>query len=175
MDTQALKIPGNEPDAAEWADAVGGFFRNFAVIELLTIEFVTRMADPFKYKSMKKKFLAQRLTWIIDNIHEHTVSDPEKIQELIGILESIREESYFRNVLAHGAAGFAFPAEGAGGSQTLKGVMNFKPEDDTQDAELISMEEIKGRRDEAAALAGKLLASLNGLELTVAAGAESAE
>jgi hypothetical protein len=174
MDTQALKIPGNEPDAAEWAEVVGGFFRNFALIELLTIEFVTRMADPFKYKSMKKKFLAQRLTWIVDNIHEHTSSDPEKVEELIAILESIREESYFRNVLAHGAAGFSFPKQGEIGNPALAGVLNFKPEDDAQDAELISMEEIKGRRDEAAALAGKLLASLNGLELTVAAEAEDA-
>jgi hypothetical protein len=165
MNTQALNTADTGAQTSEWIQAVGGFFRNFALIELLTVEFVARMADPFKYKSMKKKFLAQRLTWIAESIHEHSPSDPDKIEALIGILDAIREESYFRNVLAHGAAGFAF-AGGAEAEPSLTGILNFKPDDETQDAEMISLEEIQGRRDESASLAKQLLESLNGLELT---------
>jgi hypothetical protein len=86
----------------------------------------------------------------------------EKAEELVALLDEIREESYFRNILAHGAAGLAFP-EGAG-SPALVGVLNFKPDDDSQDAEMISLEEIEGRRDESGRLAGKLLGCLNQLE-----------
>lgn len=162
MNTQALKLDGIASQSAEWTLAVGEYFRNFALIELLSIEFVARMADPFKYKSMKKKFLPQRLTWICENIHERTSSDAEKAEAIIEILEGIREESYFRNVLAHGAAGFSAP-EGDG-TPSLIGVLNFKPEDDAQDAEMISLEEIQGRARESASLAGRLLEGLNGLE-----------
>lgn len=161
MNTLALKPDAETAEAAEWTLAVGAFFRNFALIELLSVEFVARMADPFKYKSMKKKFLAQRLAWIAETLHERT-SDADKAAEVIEVLESIREESYFRNILAHGAAGFSKPEGDA--SPSLIGILNFKPEDDSQDAEMISLEEIQGRRDESAALAAKLLACLNGLE-----------
>jgi hypothetical protein len=165
MNTQAINPAETGAETSEWIQAVGGFFRNFALIELLTVEFVVRMADSFKYKSMKKKFLPQRLTWIADSIHEHCQSDPDKIASLIEILDAIREASYFRNVLAHGAAGFAFPG-GADAEPSLTGVLNFKPDDETQDAEMVSLEEIQGRRDESASLARQLLESLNGLELT---------
>lgn len=164
MKTQTLDLETLNAGSAEWIAAVGGYFRNFAVIELLSVEFVLRMADPFKYKSMKKKFLAQRLTWIMENIHERCASGEEQAQELIEVLESIREESYFRNVLAHGSAGLAFPEGEGTGAPALTGVLNFKPDDDSRDAEVISQEEILGRRDEAGALAGKLLACLNRME-----------
>ena len=65
-------------------------------------------------------------------------------------------------MLAHGAAAFSDPEGDA--SPSLIGVLNFKPDDDAQDAERISLEEIKGRGEEAAALAAKLLACLNGME-----------
>ncbi len=169
MNTQAINPAETGSQTTEWIQAVGGFFRNFALIELLTIQFAARMADPFKYKSMKKKFLPQRLTWISDNIHEHCAAGADKIDSLIEILDAIREQSYFRNVLAHGAAGFSFPGteEGAVAAQAaLVGVLNFKPDDDTQDAEMISLEEIRGRCEESSSLAKRLLDALNGLELS---------
>jgi hypothetical protein len=164
MNTKALDLSALNAQSQAWTTAVGEYFRNFALIEWLTVELLHRMADPFKYKSTKKKFLPQKLTWIIDNLHERADGDEEKAEALIELLESIREETYFRNVAAHGALGLVFPPEG--GNPSLSGILNFKPDDESQDAEMISLEEIQGRRDEAAALAAKLLDAMNSMEFT---------
>lgn len=164
MNTSNIQIDPNNPQAMEWADTVGRFFRSFAMIELLTVEFARRMADPFKFKSMKKKFLAQRLTWISDTIHEKAGANRDKAEELIGILDDIRELSYFRNILAHGALAFSFPEGEGKESPAIAGILNFKPDDEDEESELIATGEIKERLEESDALARKLLALLNQFE-----------
>lgn len=166
MDMQKIRISETTPNAPEWADAVGRFFLNFALIELVTTEFIKRMAAEFKYKSMKKKFLSQKLTWIIDNLSDSTDADKATIRETIAVLEEIRELSFFRNVLAHAALGFEFPGQGGDGKPALAGVLNFKPDDEDEESELIPLEEIRERSAESAALAGKILDLLNGMELS---------
>lgn len=166
MNTTAIQIDPNNPQAMEWADTVGRFFRSFALIELLTVEFARRMADPFKFKSMKKKFLAQRLTWISDTIHEKAGGNPEKADELIEALDDIREISYFRNILAHGALAFSFPEGESKDSPAIAGILNFKPDDEDVESELIPIGNIKEKLEESEALARKLLDLLNQLEFT---------
>lgn len=160
MNINSIQIDETSPQAALWVETVGGFFRNFALIEWVTVEFARRMADPFKFKSMKKKFLAQRLTWISDNIHEQPAPNPEKAAALIELLDQVRELSYFRNILAHAALGFSVPGADKAGTPSLAGVLNYKPDDEDEESELISIADIKERLEESAALAKGLLESL---------------
>lgn len=161
LNTKAIRIAETDPITVEWAQSVGRFFQNFGMIELLTIEFTARMADPNKAKSLRKKFLSQRLNWIIDNLGERVTEGAEGTDALIETLESIREMAPFRNVLAHGALGLSFPGDGAAAS--IAGVLNFKPDDDDKETELIGLEEVKEKAAETAVLAGSLLSSLNSM------------
>jgi hypothetical protein len=169
MNTQNLPIAENTPQSQKWSNTVGGFFQGFGTIELITTEFIKRMAAPFKYKSMKKKFLSQKLSWIIDNLSDRSNAGRETRLETIGILEEIRELSYFRNILAHAAMGFS-PNEDSGndesGKPTPAGILNFKPDDDEEDSEFTSLEDIQEKSDDLAVLAKRLLDLLNGMELT---------
>ncbi|GEM_PF-3174692 len=168
MNMQKLQIDANTPDAVAWANTVGGFFRNFGVIELIITEFLKRMAVEYKYKSMKKKFLSQKLSWIIDGLSDRTNADKGTIRETIEVLEEIRGLSIFRNVLAHAAAGFDVSEPSGEQAPALVGALNFKPEDEDEESELIPLEEIKEKAAESEALAKRLLGLLNGMELTQA-------
>ena len=56
----------------------------------------------------------------------------------------------------------------AGGDKALSviGMLNYRPDDGDQEAEIVSLEEVKGRMEEAVALAGKLAGYFNGLKFT---------
>jgi hypothetical protein len=166
METKMLRMPENDALTLEWANTVGRFFQAFGMIETIAMEFIVKMADGYKYKSIKKKFLSQKITWIIENLGEHTDSPQEKIEAIHETLEEIRQLSFFRNVLAHGAVGLAK----AGGTEKeapgIAGILNYRPEDTDQDAEIISLDEVKGRVQESEELARKLLDQLQGITFT---------
>jgi hypothetical protein len=161
MNAKTLLFSDSDPVSLEWAQALGGFFRNFGMIELLTIELTARMADAHKAKSLRKKFLNQRLNWIVDNVHERTSSGAEKVEALIEALEGIRELAPFRNVLAHGALGLSLPEDGE--AAAIAGILNFKPEDGDKEEELIPLEAVREKAAESAALARILADSLNAM------------
>ncbi len=169
MDMQKIRISETAPNAREWADAVGRFFLNFGLIELVTTEFIKRMASEFKYKSMKKKFLSQKLTWIIDGLSDSSNADRQTRLDTVEALEAIRELSIFRNVLAHAALGVDVSDQAGGADCKLTGALNFKPDDEDEESELISLEEIRERMIETESLAKRLLDLLNGMELKQAA------
>ena len=50
------------------------------------------------------------------------------------------------------------------GSAAVIGMLNYRPDDGDQEAEIVSLEEVKGRMEDAVALAGKLAGLFNGLK-----------
>jgi len=161
MNAKTFLFSDSDPHTLEWTQALGGFFRNFGMLELLTIEFTARMADPHKARSLKKKFLNQRLNWIVDNLHELASAETEEVEALIAALEEVRELAPFRNVLAHGALGLSLPEKG--GPAAIAGILNFKPEDGDKEEESIPLEAVREKAAECAALAKILDASLNSM------------
>ena len=159
-----LRLPENDAAAQEWANTVGRFFQASAVLETIAMEFISTMANGFKYKSIKKKYLSQKLTWIIDNIGEHADADGETLGAINEALEGVRQLSFFRNDLCHGALGLAKPAADAGAAPTISGILNYRPDDADEEAEIISLDEIQGRLQEAETLAAKLAGLFNGLK-----------
>jgi hypothetical protein len=166
MNTKPIQIPGKDPLALEWATVTGRFFQAFGTIEFIAMEFIVKMANGFKYKSIKKKYLSQKLTWIIESLGDHTDSPQGKIDEIIDTLEEIRKLSFFRNALSHGAVGYSEPGTGDQEERTILGVLNYRPDDSDQDAEIISLDELKGRLEETEELARKLLDLLNEVRFT---------
>ena len=169
MDTKTIRIAADNPLNVEWANALGSFFRNFGMIEFLAMEFIVKMADGYKYKSIKKKYLSQKITWIIENLGEHTDSPKEQVDAIIETLEEIRQLSFFRNILSHGALGLSKPGENGKAAPEVVGILNYRPEDSDQEAEIISLEELSGRVAESEELVRKILDQLNGIGFTAIA------
>jgi hypothetical protein len=161
--SRTIRLPENDTTAQEWAMAVGGFFLAMGLLESITMEFVARMAAGFKFKSIKKKYLSQKLTFVIEGLAEHSDADASMISEIQDALEEVRQLSFFRNVLAHGAMGLS-GQEAGGTAPRITGLLNYRPDDTDQDAEIVSLDEIKGRLGEAEALAAKLAGMFNGLK-----------
>ena len=166
MKIEPLNLTGPDPVQVEWTDALGGFFRNCGIIEFIAMEFIGKMATGFKYKSIKKKYLSQKITFIIEHLGEQTEAPQDQIEAVMETLEEIRQLSFFRNVLSHGAIGLANSGNEEGKSNSIIGILNYRPDDPDQDAEIISLAEIISRKQESADLAEKLLSHLQGLSFT---------
>jgi hypothetical protein len=106
-ENRTIRLPENDATAQEWAVAVGRFFQAMGLLETVTMEFVAQMAAGFKFKSIKKKYLSQKLTFIIEGLAEHSDADAPTVSEIQDALEEVRQLSFFRNVLAHGAMGLS--------------------------------------------------------------------
>ena len=160
---RTIRLPENDATAQEWAGAVGRFFQAMGLLETITMEFVARMAEGFKFKSIKKKYLSQKITFVIEGLAEHSDADAPAVSEIQDALEEVRQLSFFRNVLAHGATGLSGP-DADGAPPRITGLLNYRPDDADQEAEIVSLDEIKGRLAEAEALAAKLAGLFNGLK-----------
>lgn len=159
METKTIHLPENDVLTREWAEALGRFYQGMGWVETITMEFISKMAVGFKYKSMKKKFLSQKLTYIIDNLSDHVEAPDGAIESIHEALEEARQLSFFRNMLANAAMG-------VDEAPAVIGMLNYRPDDGDQEAEIVSLEEVKGRMEEAVALAGKLAGLFNGLKFT---------
>lgn len=157
METKTIRLPENDALTREWAEALGRFYQGMGWVETITMEFIAKMAEGFKYKSMKKKFLSQKLTYIIDNLGDHTQAPEGTIESIHEALEEARQLSFFRNMLSNAALGLDT-------SSTVIGMLNYRPDDGDQEAEIVSLEEVKGRMEEAGALAVKLAGLFNSLK-----------
>jgi hypothetical protein len=171
METKTIRLPENDALTREWAEALGRFYQGMGWVETIAMEFIAKMAVGFKYKSMKKKFLGQKLTYIIDNLGDHAEAPDGAIESIHEALEEARQLSFFRNMLSNASMGLPGANEGkadAGGDKALSvtGMLNYRPDDGDQEAEIVSLEEVKGRVEEAVALAGKLAGLFNGLKFT---------
>ena len=169
--TTPIRLPENDPLTLEWAEALGRFYQGMGWVESITMEFIAKMAEGFKYKSMKKKFLSQKLTYIIDNLGDHVEAPDGSVESVHEALEEARQLSFFRNMLSNASMGLPGANEGkadAGGDKALSviGMLNYRPDDGDQEAEIVSLEEVKSRAEEAAALAAKLAELFNGLMFT---------
>ena len=164
--TTPIRLPENDALTREWAETLGRFYQGMGWVETIAMEFIARMAEGFKYKSMKKKFLGQKLTYIIDNLGEHVEAPDGSVESVHEALEEARQLSFFRNMLANAAMGLAVAPAVPDGQAAVIGMLNYRPDDGDQEAEIVSLEEVKGRAEEAAALAAKLAELFNGLKFT---------
>lgn len=162
--TTPIRLPENDVLTREWAETLGRFHQGMGWIETITMEFIAKMAEGFKYKSMKKKFLGQKLTYIIDNLGDYAEGPEGAVESVHEALEEARQLSFFRNMLSNAAMGLEKAPTAPDGTASVIGMLNYRPDDGDQEAEIISLEEVKGRADEAAALAAKLAELYNGLK-----------
>ena len=164
--TTPIRLPENDALTREWAETLGRFYQGMGWVEAITMEFVAKMTEGFKYKSMKKKFLSQKLTYIIDNLGEHAEAPDGSVESVHEALEEARQLSFFRNMLSNAAMGLDKAQAVPGAATAIMGMLNYRPDDGDQEAEIVSLEEVKGRADEAAALAAKLAELFNGIKFT---------
>ena len=162
--TTPIRLPENDALTREWAESLGRFYQGMGWVETITMEFIAKLAEGFKYKSMKKKFLSQKLTYIIDNLGERAEAPDGAMESVHEALEEARQLSFFRNMLSNAAMGLDEARTAADGTAAVIGMLNYRPDDGDQEAEIVSLEEVKGRADEAAALAAKLVELYNGLK-----------
>jgi hypothetical protein len=69
-------------------------------------------------------------------------------------LEVARKHAGFRNIVAHGPLVITGDADG---TYHIQGILNVTPKDDDKIAQLISLEELKGRVTESAVVARQML------------------
>jgi hypothetical protein len=133
-----MLISENNPKSHEWAMAIGTIMQNFGMLELLTIEIMAHFRRPPNRRKITRMHLQDRIKWICDNCESSLTA------EAISALRSAKLLCEVRNAIAHGAL---LLAKGHPSDEipTPVGILNLRPKDEQLEAELISLEEIRGR------------------------------
>jgi hypothetical protein len=93
---------------------------------------------------------------------KYSNKDSEKYQKVMNIFDVAQKHVKYRNIVAHSGI---FYVDLPDGTKCMAGLVNFIPDDKNNIAEIISIEEMKGRVNESSNLATKLLELQNDFKL----------
>jgi hypothetical protein len=133
----------------EWVAMVGRYILNMGAVELATRLIIGRIAGTDQVQVSVS--LAARLAYIRKRIPRE---DNNLHMRAIKILSVADRNRGFSNVVAHSPVAITGHSDG---TFTIHGIMNIAPLNKANAAELVSLEELRGRVNESAALARDML------------------
>ena len=139
-------------DAAddEWVVMVGRYILNMGALEMATRLTIARI-EGTDTTPIFSDDLSTRIGFIRKRFPRE---DRARHMWAMNAFEVARKHAGFRNIVAHGPLVITGQADG---SYHIHGILNVTPKDDDKIAQLISLEELKGRVTESAAVARQVL------------------
>jgi hypothetical protein len=134
----------------EWVTLVGRYILNMGAVELATRLIIARIDGPDQVPIFSDD-LAARLGYIRKRFPR---SETARHGQAMNTLNVALRHSGFRNVVAHSPIAISGHADG---TFKIQGIMNVTPKSSTTLVELVSLEELKGRVNESAAIAREML------------------
>jgi hypothetical protein len=135
----------------EWVVMVGRYILNMGALEMATRLVIGRI-DGTDQTPIFSSDLAARLGYIRKR---YPRTDNVMHERAMKIFEVAERHTGFRNIIAHSPIVISGEADG---TLTIIGIMNVTPKSSTKLGEIVSLEELKGRVDESAAVARDVLA-----------------
>ena len=143
---QALFDPADE----EWIVLTGRYILNMGVIEFATRLLITKIEGTDAVPIFSAK-LAARIGFIRKNIPRPNAA---RHKWAMGVLEVAKKHTTFRNIVAHSPLLITGLQDG---SLHIGGIMNVTPKGVDNIAELISLDELRGRVNELAVVGRHIL------------------
>ena len=148
----------NPPSDDEWISSIGKYMLNLGAIESITRVLIADLNGTDQVP-VYSAALAKRLDYLKIR---YSNSDTEKYKKVMELFEIAQRHIKYRNIVAHSGI---FYVDLPDGTKGMAGLVNFMPEDKNNIAEIISLEEMKGRVNESSNLASKLLELQNDFKL----------
>ena len=139
-------------DAAddEWVVMVGRYILNMGALEMATRLIIARI-EGTDTTPIFGDDLSSRIAFIRKRFPRE---DTARHMWAMNALEVARKHAGFRNIVAHSPLGISGHADG---TFHIQGILNVTPRDDDKIAQLISLEELKGRVTESSVVARQVL------------------
>jgi hypothetical protein len=138
----------------EWIQFIGKYMINMGAIEATSRIIIGRLNGTDQVKIFSAD-LAARLQYLRAR---YPNDDKEKHKRAMNLFDVLSKHVIYRNIVAHSSVVYE---DGPGGEKVIVGLLNFKPSDKKDIAEVISIDEMKGRVDESAKLGSILLEMQN--------------
>lgn len=134
----------------EWVVLVGRYILNLGAMELATRLIIVRI-DGTDQVPVFSGALSARLGYIRKRFPR---TDQARHERAMRTFDCAVKHTAFRNIVAHSPIAISGHADG---TFKIQGIMNVTPNSTTTIAELITLDELKGRVNESAAVARDLL------------------
>ena len=134
----------------EWVVHVGRYILNMGALEMATRLIIARIHGTDQVPIFSSD-LAARLGYIRKR---YPRTDKPLHERAMNALNVAERHTGFRNVVAHSPIAISGNADG---TFKIQGIMNVTPKSSTTISELISLDELKGRVNESAAVAREVL------------------
>lgn len=129
---------------------VGRYILNMGAVEMATRMIIALIAGTDQVPIFSKA-LASRLGYIRKRFPR---ADRELHERAMNTLRIAERHTAFRNLVAHSPIAITGHADG---TFKIQGIWNVTPSSNTTNAELVSLDELKGRVNESAAVAREML------------------
>jgi len=134
----------------EWVVMVGRYMLNMGALELATRQLIVCMEGRDSAPIFSGE-LAARIGFVRKRFPRE---DNVRHKWAMNALDVAEKHARFRNIIAHSPLAISAHADG---SYRIQGIMNVTPKNSGTIAELISLEELRGRVDESAIVVRHLL------------------
>jgi len=140
-----IKIAHDHPETKPFVEAVGKLIQNLGMIEVQTHDWITALqTDTMVLEIARRSKFRDRVDLIKRMVERHEFSPRSERDRILKLWSSVLPHSEVRNLVAHSCVMMGFLNDDPTQPAVVKGVINLKPRDKTQEAELISVEEING-------------------------------
>jgi len=140
----------NPASSDEWIQFIGKYMINMGAIETTTRIIIGNLNGTDKIKIYSDD-LSARSDYLRVRYSNHNA---EKHKKAMKFFDLLGKHIGFRNIVAHSGVIYA---DGPDGVKIMVGLFNLKPRDINNIAEIITIEEMKGRVNESAQLGATLL------------------
>ena len=134
----------------EWVVLVGRYMLNIGAVEMATRLLIVKLlgtdSAPIFYDDLVARLGFVRKRFPRTNAARHKWA--------MNVFEVASKHAGFRNIIAHSPLAMSNHKDG---SLRIHGIMNLTPKDQKKVAEIISLEELRGRVNESAALGRNIL------------------
>lgn len=134
----------------EWVVMVGRYILNMGVVEMATRLLIVRIAGT-DASPVFSDDLAARIGFVRKRFPRE---DGARHKWAMNALEVARRHAGFRNIVAHSPLAISGHADG---NYRIQGIMNVTPKSTDTIAQMVSLEDLKGRVNESAVVARQLL------------------
>ena len=134
----------------EWVVLVGRYMLNMGAVEMGTRLLIVRLLGTDSAPIFQDD-LAARIGFVRKRFPQ---ADPARHKWAMNTFDVADRHAGFRNIIAHSPLAISSHEDG---SLRIHGIMNLTPKDQKKAAELISLDELRGRVNESAALGRDIL------------------
>ncbi len=146
--------PAFNSDDDEWVRLIGRYILNMGAVELASRLIITHIHNTDKIPIFNED-LDARIKYIRAR---YPTNDQAKHSAAMKLFSVIERHIGFRNIIAHSSVVLSGDEKGP---KAVIGILNTKPRQKELQAEIVRLDEIRGRVNESAALATKLFEIIN--------------